>query len=298
MEVGQDDPPSSLFSGWLGRHLQNTAPTAQSGVLRGVGIGFGLPRSLVGAPKTLPVNDLANYGLGGNDSTRSGRELTLSNMYRRFEEPLKSAAQGTFDTIDLLERINFEGYRPAGNAQYPDGEIGYALRSTAALIKAEVGVEAIAIDVGGWDTHDDQGPTQGGMHFLMQALAQALGAFHADLEADSCDNVTTITNSEFGRNAFENGSGGTDHGHGGLMLVMGAGIRGGRVLTDWPGLENDQLFEGQDLKITIDYRDIISEILTQRLDNPNFRQVFTDSSYRRRDRRITRPSLVGSTSQL
>lgn len=291
MEVGQDEPPAQLFTGWLGRHLQATAPTAQSGVLRAVGIGFGLQRTLVGAPKTLPIGDLADFGLEGAPATQNERELALANMYRRFEEPLESAARTTFDTIALLDRIGFDGYRPAGGAEYPAGEFGHALRTTAALIKAEVGVEAIAIDLGGWDTHDDQGPADGSLHFLMQSFAQALGAFHADLEADSVSNVTTVTSSEFGRNVFENGSRGTDHGHGGLMMVMGAGIRGGRVLTDWPGLENDQLYEGQDLKITIDYRDILTEILTQRLDNANFRSVFSDPSFLPRDRRATRPAL-------
>ncbi len=298
MEVGQDEPPANLFSGWLGRHLQVTAPTAESGVLRAVGLGFGLQRSLAGAPKTLPISDLANFGLEGNGSTESERRLALSNMYRRFDEPLKTAARTTFDTINLLNRIGFDGYQPAAGAEYPENAFGYALRTTAALIKAQLGVEAIAIDIGGWDTHDNQGPTDGRMNALMQGFARSLGAFHADLEGDSVNNVTTITTSEFGRNAFENGSAGTDHGHGGLMLVLGDGIRGGRVLTDWPGLENDELYDGQDLQITIDYRDILTEILTQRLDNPNFRGVFGDPSFNPRNRRVTRPSTASASRRL
>ncbi len=285
MEVGRGDPPASLYTGWLGRHLQATAPTLRDGVLRAVGIGAGLQRTLVGGPLTVPVRDPAEFGLEGR--SRRAREAALEVMYAVAGEPLQTTAVNTFRTIDLLDDIDFRGYQPAGGAAYPDDEFGYALRSTAALIKAEVGVEAVAIDLGGWDTHDFQGPVEGHMAGLMGSLAAGLGAFHQDLFAGGVENVVVVAMSEFGRHAFENASGGTDHGHGGLMLVLGGAVAGGRVLTDWPGLGDGQLYEGQDLEITIDYRDVLTEILTRRLGNPDYRTVFDDPGYTPRTHGVT-----------
>ena len=280
MEVGQGYPPPSLFSGWLGRHLQTTAPTMKNGVLRAVGIGAGLQQTLVGGPQALPIQDLDDYGFEGRGATKALRRVAIEEMFAAVGDPEKTSADNTFKTIDLLKTIGFSSYSPAGGASYPAGEFGYALESTAALIKAEVGVEAVAIDLGGWDTHEAQGPVDGFMATLMENLAVGLAAFHQDLTGDGYDNVLVVAMSEFGRNAFENGSAGTDHGHGGLMFVMGGGVKGGQVLTEWPGLAPSQLYDGQDLAITIDYRDILSELLEKRLANPDASKVFTDKGYK------------------
>ena len=287
METGQLNP-GTLASGWLGRHLQTTAPTAADGLLRAVGIGFGLSRTLVGAPKALPIENLETFDLNGYPDSLADRRAAMELMYAEVPGALGDSARNTFNTVDLLKEIDFAGYQPAGGAAYPDDEFGLSLRSTAALIKAQLGVEAVSIDLGGWDTHDFQGPVDGQMSVIMAGLAQALAAFHQDLNASNVDNYTVVAMSEFGRNAFENGSSGTDHGHGGLMMVLGGHIDGGKVLTEWPGLEPDQLFEQQDLAITIDYRDILSELLTERLDNPNIGAVFGDPSYQPTVRGIVR----------
>ena len=164
---------------------------------------------------------------------------------------------------------------PAGGAVYPGGSFGTALRSTAALIRADMGIEAVQIDLGGWDTHSAQGPINGGMAVTMQQFAQAIGAFHADMVgASRINNVTLIACSEFGRVARENASQGTDHGHGNAMFVMGGAVRGGRVLTAWPGLAAGQLYQNQDLQVTIDYRDILAETVLRRLGNTNLDLVF------------------------
>ena len=276
MEIGMDFPPPSLFTGWLGRHLAATAPSMQDAVLRAVGIGAGLPQTLIGAPAALPVADPATFGLGGAPQTLTERQAALAEMYAVASEPLGSAGSRTIDTIDLLDQIDFESYQPAGEAQYPPGEFGEALRSTAALIKAEIGVEAVSIDIGGWDTHEFQGPLDGQMGGLMGTLASGLAAFHKDLFSDDFTDVAVTAMSEFGRNAFENGSAGTDHGHGGLMFVLGGHVNGGQVVADWPGLADGQLFENQDLEITVDYRDVLTELVTKRLGNPDYSSVFGD----------------------
>jgi len=278
MEVGEGNP-GALFTGWLGRHLQTTAPTMESGVLRAVGIGYGLQRTLVGGPKTLAVADLADFGLDSDGGSEQERMQALENMYEPYSEPLSTAASNTLETIDLLREISFDQYKPKGGARYPDSAFGYAMKSTAALIKADIGVDAIAIDLDGWDTHEEQGSTDGWMNYLMRDLARTLAAFHADMWASSRSDVAVTCMTEFGRNVFENGSRGTDHGHGSLMLAMGGSVAGGRVLTKWPGLQNGQLYDGQDLKITIDYRDVITEILTKRAGNTAPEKLFPDRGF-------------------
>ncbi len=229
----------------------------------------------MGAPDTLPIPDPANFGLSGSSSTRTQRLTWLGTAYQIERDPLKTAALNTQRTITTLSALNINGYVPAGGAVYPGGSFGAALRSTAALIRADMGVEAVQIDLGGWDTHSAQGPINGGMSVTMQQLAQAIGAFHADMVgANRINNVTLVASSEFGRVARENASQGTDHGHGNAMFVMGGAVRGGRVMTAWPGLAAGQLYQNQDLQVTIDYRDILAETVLRRLGNTNLDVVF------------------------
>jgi uncharacterized protein (DUF1501 family) len=148
------------------------------------------------------------------------------------------------------------------------------MKTTAALIKAQVGVEAIAIDVSGWDTHANQGPLTGAMNALMAQVAGAIAAFHTDMTAVTAPTFTMVVMSEFGRRFVENGSLGSDHGHGNVMLVMGNCITGGRVLTQWPGCNQNQLYQGLDLQVTTDYRDILSEICVNRLGNTSVASLF------------------------
>ena len=120
------------------------------------------------------------------------------------------------------------------------------------------------------------------MAYLMESLSNGLGAFYRDLFAANCKNFVAVTMSEFGRVAFENGSSGTDHGSGGLMMALGGAVRGGRVLSKWPGLEREQLVDSQDLEVTTDYRDVLWEVLSKRVKSPSVKQVFTDGKYQPR----------------
>lgn len=273
MEVGKPVDPD-LTTGWLGRHLATVPPVHPNPVLRGVGLASGLAKTLVGGPQTLPIADPANYGIGGSSTTRAARMAVLRANYEGSVNPMRAAALDAVGTIDLLSRLNLAAYAPANGAVYPNTSFGRGLRSIAALIKSDIGLEAASIDIGGWDTHAAQDPNAGQMATVMQGFAQALGAFWADVMNTGYP-VTTVAVSEFGRNAAENGSAGTDHGRATVMFAMGRGITGGRVFTaGWPGLESAQLEDRRDLRVTLDYRDVLAEIVQRRLENSNIGFVF------------------------
>jgi len=266
-------PGSHVFTGWIARHLMTSAPVGR-GALRAVALADTLPKSLAGGPATLPIRDISRFDLPGRSSTASERRQLLRESYEGYAEPLSSAALNTFETIDLLEQIDIANYQPANNAQYPDTSFGRAMKSSAALIKADAGVEVIEVDRGGWDTHADQGTLQGRMQVNMDDLAGTMAAFYKDMLPTRIQNITMIVHSEFGRRVEENGSAGTDHGHGGCMLFLGGGIKGGRVLTKWPGLSVAKRYKGLDLDVTIDYRDLFAEIVQNRLSNSRLDVVF------------------------
>jgi len=281
MEVGKPVDPS-LVSGWLGRHLASIPPLKPSAPIRALGVANGLQKTLVPPTittdlydtKTLPIPNPASYSIGGAASSQAARMNFLKTDYATADEPVRSAALDATNTVDLLKAVNFTGYAPANNAAYPTSSFGRALRSVAVLIKADVGIEAAQVDIGGWDTHSAQDPLGGSMFRTMQDFSTALGAFYADVIAMGY-NVTVVAFSEFGRNVRENGSAGTDHGRASALFAMGKGIAGGRVLTkNWPGLARENLEAGQDLKVTVDYRDVLSEIVQNRLGNPNLAFVF------------------------
>lgn len=285
MEVGKPADPT-IATGWLGRHLATSASMLNGSVLRGISMGTGLAKTLAGAPLTLPIPNVASFNFEGDTTTRTARRAFVSNAYLTETDPMLAAAQNTQATIDLLSSINFSGYVPAGGAVYPTASIGSALKSSAALIRADVGVEAIAIDAGGWDLHSNMGSRGGAMSTLLQNLAGAMGAFWQDLQsAGRFDNVLVVAMSEFGRTAKDNSNAGTDHGHGNCMMLMGGGVIGGRVYRNgWPGLGAGQLYQNQDLAITLDHRDVLAEIVAKRLGNaasvgtvfPNYTPTYRD----------------------
>jgi uncharacterized protein (DUF1501 family) len=274
MEVGKPVDPS-LVTGWLGRHLASIPPLKPDAPLRGIGVASGLQKTLVGAPRTLPIADPTNYSIGGSATTQAQRIAFLQGDYAGADEPVHSAALDATNTVGLLKSVNFAGYVPANGAVYPaNSAFAKALKSVAVLIKSDVGIEAAQVDIGGWDTHSGQDPIAGSMFRTMQDFSNSLAAFYADVIATGYS-VTVVSVSEFGRNVRENGSQGTDHGRGTVMFAMGKGIVGGRVLTkNWPGLAHEVLADGQDLQVTLDYKDILSEIVQRRLGNPNLDVVF------------------------
>jgi uncharacterized protein (DUF1501 family) len=176
----------------------------------------------------------------------------------------------------MLQTIQKQMYKPAAGAEYPRGRFGDSLRQIAQLIKADVGVEMAFADIGGWDHHVNevgQRASEGQLANLLTQYGQALSAFWQDM-GDRMADVAVVTMSEFGRTAHENGNRGTDHGHANSMFVMGGGVRGGKVYGKWPGLEKEQLYEGRDLALTTDFRDVLGELVSKHLGNPTVQGIF------------------------
>ena len=179
IEVGKAADPN-LVTGWLGRHLATSTPMRSNAPLRALGLSQGLQRTLVGAPKTLPIPNPASFGLGGSTTTLAERSAWLRTDYEAVDTSIGAPALDALNTVSLLNSINFTGYTPSGGAVYPTSSFGRGMRSSAALIKADLGIEAIQLDVGGWDTHSAQAPLTGSMSRTMTDLAQSLAAFHAE----------------------------------------------------------------------------------------------------------------------
>ena len=246
--------------GWLNRTLPRASQNASP--LRGVAIGATLPLVLRGDRGAVAVDDLAKFQVGGDSSAILERLYASSSDAR-----LKSQGGGTFDAMRRIEAIRQQTYTPTNGVFY-QGEFGRRLQQLARL-KADVGVEVAFVDLDGWDHHANE---VGQLSNLLNQFGNGLSAFTRDL-GDRMADVVIVTMSEFGRTAAENGNGGTDHGHGGVMMVMGGPVKGGSVYGTWPGLEPEQLFEGRDLAVTTDYRDVLAELVRGHLgQNPE--QVF------------------------
>ncbi len=260
-----------LATGWIGRHLA-TLNTGNSSPLRAVGWGASVQASLRGSISPVALKSIVDYHLGG-DPAQAARMLdALGSLYALETGSLYDSAQATRSAIDLLARIDYASYLPHNSASYPESEFGLALKQTAALIRAEVGLEAACIDLGGWDTHVNQGGAEGQQARLLADLANGLAAFHSDL-GDELRGVSVVVMSEFGRRVQENGGGGTDHGHGGALLLMNGNLITTPVVARWSGLHTEALDNG-DLAVTTDYRDVLAELLTRRLNNAALTDVF------------------------
>jgi uncharacterized protein (DUF1501 family) len=250
---------------------QSAMGSSAQETLRGIAMGASLPVSLRGRHPALAIDDLSRFGVaGGRDATL---ESAFQRQYREAGDLVASAAGEAFDAIRILREANPAQYRPAAGVQYPPGEFGRSLGQIAQLIKAEVGVEIAFGDIGGWDTHQAQGGADGQLARRLDELARGIRALYDDL-GDRMDDVVLLTMSEFGRTVAENGSGGTDHGHANCMMVMGGAVAGGHVLGDWPGIEREQLYEGRDLALTTDFRDVFAEIASGHLGATGLDEVF------------------------
>jgi uncharacterized protein (DUF1501 family) len=186
---------------------------------------------------------------------------------------LHGTGQETFEAVKMLKSADPAKYQPAAGVVYPNGAFGNSLKQVAQLMKANLGVEAAFTDIGGWDTHQNQGAATGQLANRLKEFSEAIAAFWKDM-GDDAENVTLVTMSEFGRTARQNGTGGTDHGHANVMFVLGGSVKGGKVYGKWPGLSNEQLNEGRDLKVTTDFRNVLGEAAYKTLGSRNLEAVF------------------------
>ncbi|HVF19295.1 MAG TPA: DUF1501 domain-containing protein [Mycobacteriales bacterium] len=260
---------TTVSTGWLGRHLASR-PSRSS--LRAIAVGGNVQLSLRGPVPAIALKRISDFSLVAEDAERTVLETTLERLYSGLAHQMGGAGVSTVGAARRLRALARTTYHPAGGAKYPTSELGRQLAEVARLAKARVGLEAACVDANGWDTHEAMGThSSGRMTVLLADLGQALGAFYTDLAG--LRGVTVVVMSEFGRRVAENGSGGTDHGHGGVMFVMGAGIRGHRVYGRWPGLAPHRLDRG-DLAVTTDYRDVLGEVLMARGGGTSMASVF------------------------
>lgn len=273
METGTPDVRATS-DGWLNRYLAAKGTCAECDARRSpfeaVAFSPQTPRILEGPAPSIAMTNLAEFSIRatGTDVER------LEALYRTGSADLiHGAGAETFDAVKMLRAANPAQYLPQHGAVYPSSPFGQSLRQIAQLIKADVGVEIAFADVGGWDTHVNEGSVTGQLASRLQDFAQAIAALVTDLD-DRMDDVVILTMSEFGRMAKQNGNGGTDHGHAGAMFVIGGGVRGGRVHGRWPGLAPEQLYEGRDLALTTDFRAVFTEVVMTQLGAVDGAAVF------------------------
>jgi uncharacterized protein (DUF1501 family) len=262
----------STSDGWLNRYLQagKNENAAASTPFRAVSLTQQLPRMLQGVAPALAMNQIGQFGIRGGQTAGASFEAQYAAAADRV---LNGTGRETFDAIRMLKNTNPASYQPDNGAEYPRGPFGQALKQIGQLTKADVGLEVAFADVGGWDTHVNQGSSQGQLANRLDDFARGVAALVTDLGDRMADTVI-LTMSEFGRAVGENGNRGTDHGHGNAMMVIGGGVRGGKVFGAWPGLAPEKRYEGRDLAVTTDFRDVFGEIVVRHLGVSDPQSIF------------------------
>jgi uncharacterized protein (DUF1501 family) len=260
--------------GWLNRSLHNLPATPQNSPFRAIALGPSLPRILSGRESAVAMNNINDFSVGGRAPKPSPAASAFEAMYDHSSDAvLHGTGAETFDAVKMLKAADPGKYTPAPGANYPRGRFGDSLRQLAQLIKANLGVQIAFADIGGWDHHVNEGSTEGQLANVLGDFSQAIAAFWTDL-GDLGEDTVVVTMSEFGRTARENGNRGTDHGHANVMFVLGGPVKGGKVYGRWPGLDPTQLYEGRDLALTTDFRQVIGEAVVRHMGNKDLAGVF------------------------
>ena len=256
--------------GWLNRYLQ-ARKTQHDEPFRAVSLTAQLPRMLQGSAPAVAMSQIAQFDIRSGQ-TNAG--ATFESLYADARDRvLGGAGRDAFDAMKMLKAADPGRYQPEHGADYPRSPFGQALKQIAQLVKADVGLEVAFADIGGWDTHVNQGSSQGQLANRLDDFARGIAALVTDLGDRMADTVV-LTMSEFGRAVNENGNRGTDHGHGNAMMAIGGGVRGGKVYGRWPGLAVDRRYEGRDLAVTTDFRDVFGEIVVRHLGVADPRPIF------------------------
>ena len=262
----------STNDGWLNRYLQSKTDPEKS-LFRAVSMTQLTPRALQGRAPALAISNLGDFNIRAGRSSASVQGGFEEIYGRTANDSLAGMGRETFEAVNYLKKVNPAQYKPENSAQYPRNPFGNSLLQIAQLIKAGVGLEIAFTDIGGWDTHVNEGNSRGQLGNLLQQFSSGIAALYTDL-GQRMDDIVILTMSEFGRTVRENGNRGTDHGHANAMFVLGNSVRGGKIYGDWPGLKSDQLYEGRDLALTTDFRDVFGEIAARHLGTSNLQQVF------------------------
>lgn len=259
----------SIADGWLNRHLSLQANNDP--VFRALGLANSLPLSLAGSYPAISMRSIEDYGLNAGEIVGPVLENTLAALYNQ-DSLLDIEASKALASMSALHQADPAQYPTENGAEYPDTEFGQRFRQLGQMIRAKVGLTTACMEIHGWDHHDNEPEV---LPDILAELSNTLDAFATDMGTDM-SRITVVTMSEFGRRAYENSSAGFDHGYGSFMLTMGAGVLGGKVYGDWPGLAANQLVFSGDLDITTDYRTVLAELLGKRFGQDDFAAVFPD----------------------
>jgi uncharacterized protein (DUF1501 family) len=276
--------PGKAGNGWLNRALGDAGP--DSSPLRAVALSNRVPRTLRGDHEAVALGNVQDFNISDQD-----RLAILKNMYSLTPDAqLRRTGKDAFDAMKMLQSIDNANKETPMNPDRPavfvdgagvpgrnnrpaytaGGQLGRNLQQLARLIKSDAGVEAAFAEVDGWDHHQNE---NGQLPNLLNQFSNAIAAFCQDL-GDRMEDVVIVTMSEFGRTVEENGDGGTDHGHGSMMMVLGGPVEGGKIYGEWPGLEREKLFERRDLAVTTDFRIVLSELVRVHLGRNDLSSVF------------------------
>jgi uncharacterized protein (DUF1501 family) len=265
----------STRDGWLNRVLQ-TSRNDKDSPFRAVSMTNQVPRAMIGRAPTVAMTNLADFSIKAGAYTNSVAGGFEGIWQENAKDGLGDTGKETFEAVNFLKQANPAQFRPENGALYPNSQLGRSLQQIAQLIKSNVGLEIAFTDTGNdlrWDTHANEGGARGQLANFLRVFGAAIAALATDL-GKRMDDVVILTMSEFGRTARQNGTGGTDHGHGNAMFVLGNSVKGGKVYGDWKGLKPDQLNEGRDLAVTTDFRDVFAEVSQKHLGNKNLDKVF------------------------
>jgi uncharacterized protein (DUF1501 family) len=246
---------------------------AKASPLRAVALSPALPRILSGTGGAVAMTNVAQFGIRAG--AESGQiQSSFESMYAdAVAGALGGTAKESFEASKILKTADPTKLQPENGAMYPNNPLGNSLKQIAQLIKSGVGLEVAFADVGGWDTHAGEGGAQGQLANNLRNFSDSIAAFAKDLGSRMGD-VVLVTMSEFGRTVHENGNRGTDHGHANVMMILGGGVKGGKVFGKWPGLAPERLYENRDLAVTTDFRDIFGELVTKQLGVASLKTVF------------------------
>ena len=266
---------TTVLTGWMARHLQSRQIAART--VPAVNVGDSLSLAMQGNSQGVSVDSVKAFGIKGFNASPNSIGYALGTLYNigAPATTLERAGASTFTALKVIGAIDENAVPAPAEARYV-GQVGVQFRQLAILLRSGIGVELANLDVAGWDLHNDQGDVKGRLAVLLSELGQSLAAFVADISG-MLDRLTVVVASEFGRRVEENSSAGTDHGQGGVAMVIGRGVRGG-VHGAWPGLAPSVLQNG-DVPVANDVRNVLAEVVHRRLGNPNIASVFPGLDY-------------------